>query len=166
MSEKTSLDEEIENLSHEDLCEITLSTIRRLVASDPLLSDLPGDVTPEEVTSQIAVVQGQSITVTLLRHQETPLQVVIPQQGTTVIDLKKAIQRSFNLKQHRLKSKTKISWKYIWRTYALQHDSQIMKRDTDLVSNYGVRNKSEIRFIKKLRKDNRFEGHLSEVLST
>lgn len=76
MSEVT-LEEEIQELSHEDLCEITQSSLRRLIASDPLLSDLPGDVTTEEVLSQIAVAQGQSITVTILRNLETPLSVVV-----------------------------------------------------------------------------------------
>lgn len=75
--ESFSLDQEIENLSHEDLCEITESALKRIVTTDPLLSDLPGDVTPEEVLSQIAVAQGQSITVTVLRHLETPLPVVV-----------------------------------------------------------------------------------------
>lgn len=153
ISNFTSLDEEIENLKHEDLCEITHSTLRRLLAADPLLSDLPGDVTTEEVNAQIAVLQGQSITVFILRNLESPLAVVIPHQGTTVQDLKRAIQRSFDLKQQRLRSKTKISWKYIWRTYHLQHDLQTMKDNNEFVINYGVKNKSEIRFVKRLRKD-------------
>lgn len=45
----SKLDEDIDNLSHEDLLEITQSSVKRLIASDPLLSDLPVDVTPEEV---------------------------------------------------------------------------------------------------------------------
>ncbi|XP_044261612.1 carbohydrate sulfotransferase 11-like isoform X3 [Tribolium madens] len=71
------LDQELDNLSHEDLCEITQSSLRRLIAADPLLQDLPGDVTTEEVVSQIAVAQGKSITVVVLRHFETPLSVVV-----------------------------------------------------------------------------------------
>lgn len=74
---KLSLDEEIENLSHEDLLEITQSTLRRLITADPLLSDLPADVTTEEVLAQIAVAQGQSITVVVTRYSETPLNVVV-----------------------------------------------------------------------------------------
>lgn len=81
MSENFSLNEEIENLSHEDLCEITQSALKRLITTDPLLADLPSDVTPEEVLSQIAVAQGQSITVTLIRHLETPLPVVVSYQS-------------------------------------------------------------------------------------
>nr|XP_008194856.1 PREDICTED: carbohydrate sulfotransferase 11 [Tribolium castaneum]XP_015836457.1 PREDICTED: carbohydrate sulfotransferase 11 [Tribolium castaneum] len=77
--EKQNLDleQELDNLSHEDLCEITQSSLRRLIAADPLLQDLPGDVTTEEVVSQIAVAQGKSITVVVLRHFETPLSVVV-----------------------------------------------------------------------------------------
>ncbi|GLV36669.1 uncharacterized protein CBL_02496 [Carabus blaptoides fortunei] len=155
MSEKTDLEKEIENLSHEDLCEITLSTLRRLLASDPLLSDLPADVTIEEVNSQIAVAQGQSITVQILRSSDTPLNVVIPQGCCTVRDLKKAIQRAFELKQQRSRSRSKISWIYIWKTYYLQHDSVVMRDDQELVSAYGVVNKAQIRFVKRLRKSDR-----------
>lgn len=72
-----SLEQELENLSYQDLCEITQSSLRRLIAADPLLHDLPGDVTTEEVLAQIAVAQGKSITVTVLRNFETPLHVVV-----------------------------------------------------------------------------------------
>lgn len=77
MTENFSLDQEIENLSHEDLCEITESVLKRLITTDPLLSDLPGDITVDEVLAQIAVAQGKSITVTLLRHLESPLPIVV-----------------------------------------------------------------------------------------
>lgn len=151
----SALDEAIDNLTHEDLLEITQSSIKRLIASDPILSDLPVDVTPEEVLAQIAVIQGQSITVTILRYSESPLSVVIPQQNTTVLDLKKAIRRSFSLKQQRQKSKTKISWKYVWKTYWLQNiaNGKVLKNDKELVNKYGVLNRSELRFVKRLSKN-------------
>ncbi|KAK9880668.1 hypothetical protein WA026_011905 [Henosepilachna vigintioctopunctata] len=144
------LEEELEKLSHEDLLEITQSSLKRLISADSLLQDLPLDVTTDEVLSQVAVVQGQSITVTILRHSESPLNVVIPQQGATVKDLKQAIQRCFSLKQQRSKIKTKISWKYVWKAYVLQHEGMLLKKNTDLVSKYGVTNRSELRFIKRL----------------
>ncbi|KAF7284042.1 hypothetical protein GWI33_022661 [Rhynchophorus ferrugineus] len=154
IQEKVNLDEAIDTLSHEDLCEITQSSIKRLIASDPLLSDLPVDVTPEEVLAQIAVIQGQNITVTIIRYSESPLNVVIPQQNTTVLDLKKAIKRSFILKQLRQKSKTKISWKYIWKTFWLQNtqNGKVLKNDKELVTIYGVANRTELRFVKRLSK--------------
>ncbi|KAJ8916634.1 hypothetical protein NQ315_000279 [Exocentrus adspersus] len=150
-----SLDEEIENLSHEDLLEITQSSLRRLITADALLNDLPADVTTEEVLAQIAVAQGQSITVIVTRYSESPLNVVIPQRGATVLDLKKAIRRTFTLKQQRQRNKTKISWKYVWRSYNLQNveNGRVMKNERREVAEYGIVNRSEIRFVKKLRKD-------------
>nr|CAI5818782.1 unnamed protein product [Callosobruchus analis] len=150
---KPTLDEEIEKLSHEDLLEITQSSFRRLITSDPLLADLPVDVTTEEVLAQIAVAHGQSITVTVTRYSESPLSVVIAQKGATVLDLKKAIKRAFTLKQQRQRISTNISWRYVWRTFYLQNteNGNILKDDKREVAEYGVVNKSEIRFVKKLR---------------
>lgn len=150
---KPTFEEEIDNLSHEDLLEITQSSLRRLITSDSLLKDLPVDVTLEEVLAQIAVAQGQSITVTILRYSESPLSVVIPQKGTTLLDLKKAIRRTFTLKQQRQRIKTKISWKYVWRTFYLQNveTGQVMRDNKKDVAEYGVVNKSNIRFVKRLR---------------
>lgn len=71
------LDREIEDLSHGDLVEITQSILKRLIAADSLLKDLPLDVTTDEVLSQIAVEQGQSITVTVLRGSDSPINVVV-----------------------------------------------------------------------------------------
>lgn len=71
----TNLDEQ--TLSHEDLMKISQSALKRILATDSLLSDLPGDVTIDEVMAQIAVAHGQSITVTLLRYTEKPLSVVV-----------------------------------------------------------------------------------------
>lgn len=73
----STLEEDIENLDHDDLCEVSRSALRRLIAADPLLSDLPGDVTNEEVNAQIAILQGQSITVFVLRNLEASLSVVV-----------------------------------------------------------------------------------------
>nr|XP_023026227.1 U11/U12 small nuclear ribonucleoprotein 25 kDa protein-like isoform X3 [Leptinotarsa decemlineata]XP_023026228.1 U11/U12 small nuclear ribonucleoprotein 25 kDa protein-like isoform X3 [Leptinotarsa decemlineata] len=152
---KPSLEEEIDKLSHEDILEISQSSLRRLITADPLLSDLPVDVTLEEVLAQIAVAQGQSITVIVTRYSESSLHVVIPHKGTTVLDLKKAITRTFTLKQQRQRIKTKISWKYVWGTFNLQNvqNGLVMRNDKKEVSEYGIANKSEIRFVKRLRKE-------------
>lgn len=54
-------------------------------------------------------------------------------------------------RMERKKQRVKISWKYIWRTYDLQHESQRLTRDTVLLSELGIRNKSAVTFVKKLR---------------
>jgi len=64
-------------LSHQDLVRLTKTTIANLIESDPLLTGLPLDVTTEELKSQIAVVQGQAITVFLNRGELPKLSVVV-----------------------------------------------------------------------------------------
>ncbi|XP_044729268.1 U11/U12 small nuclear ribonucleoprotein 25 kDa protein-like [Chrysoperla carnea] len=146
--------EELESLSHEDLCEITLGTLTRLLKADCLLSDLPAGVTSEEVNSQIAVAQGQSITLEILRNLEPSLHVVVPQGKSTVLDLKKAIKRTFELRQQRNRSRGKISWRYIWRTYRLNFNGVPLTKDHSLLSLYGIKNKSQLCFVKRLRNRN------------
>lgn len=70
------------------------------------------------------------------------------------MDLRKALQRCYILTQQRQRNRTKINWKYIWKTYYLQDvDSKIVLDDfRKPVTEYGIRNKSVCRFVKKLRK--------------
>lgn len=44
-----------------------------------------------------------------------------------------------------------ISWRYIWRTYFLEFDGSLLDDDTKLLSNYGIRNKSVLNFVKKAK---------------
>lgn len=47
------MNEIADTLSHDDLIEITNSSISALIKSDSLLSDLPSDVILEEIVSQV-----------------------------------------------------------------------------------------------------------------
>lgn len=64
-------------LSHQELVKLTKATIHDLVEREPLLSGLPPDVTIEELKSQIAVAQGQAITLFLNRGELPKLAVVV-----------------------------------------------------------------------------------------
>lgn len=64
-------------LSHQELVKLTKATVDSLVEHEPLLSGLPPDVTVEELKSQIAVAQGQAITVFLNRGELPRLAVVV-----------------------------------------------------------------------------------------
>ncbi|XP_023946481.2 U11/U12 small nuclear ribonucleoprotein 25 kDa protein isoform X2 [Bicyclus anynana] len=116
-----------ETLSHDDLLEITKSSLVNLLRSDSLLSDLPSDIILEEIISLVA-------------------------QNATVRELKKAIARHFEIHQQRTGNKVKISWKYIWRTYDLSFDSIILDDNSSFISNYGVTNKVTLNFKKKRKK--------------
>lgn len=64
-------------LDHEELVKLTKEAIDNIIESDPLLSGLPTDVTIEEIKAQIAVAQGQAITVYLNRGELPKLGIVV-----------------------------------------------------------------------------------------
>jgi len=68
---------EISSLSHQELVKLTKTTISNIISSDTLLSELPLDVTIEELKSGIAVAQGQAITLFLNRGELSKLAVVV-----------------------------------------------------------------------------------------
>lgn len=143
---------EPEVLSHQELLEITRKTLTVILKQDPLLSDLPSGVTLEEVQAQIALEHGQSMTVFVFRDDGEEMPVVVQQQGATVMDLKHAIRRYFTLKLTRYQqSSVKISWRYVWHTNWLVHEGCKLKDDNALLADIGIRNKSRVSFIKRLR---------------
>ncbi|XP_063231299.1 U11/U12 small nuclear ribonucleoprotein 25 kDa protein-like [Bacillus rossius redtenbacheri] len=141
---------EPEALSHEELLEVTGATLADLLGCDPLMSDLPRGVTPEEVGAQVALEQGQSMTVRVVRADGEELAVVVPQRGATVGDLKSAIRRHVTLTMARDRRPVTVSWRYVWRTYWLYHDVQKLKDDGALLAEFGIRNKSKVKFVKRL----------------
>ncbi|KAL4712975.1 hypothetical protein ACJJTC_012045 [Scirpophaga incertulas] len=143
-----------ETLTHDDLVEVTNSSISALITSDPILNDLPPDIILEEIQSQIAVEHGQSITVFISREDEPRLKVIVPQNGT-IRDLKKAIARHFEIQQKRTGNNVKISWKYIWRTYDLTYDGLVLDNENSPFDDYGVCNKVILQFKKKKTKKNK-----------
>jgi len=74
---KTEVKPEITRLSHQELMKLTKTTIDNLVEREPLFSGLPSDVTIEELKSQIAVAQGQAITLFLNRGELPKLAIVV-----------------------------------------------------------------------------------------
>ncbi|XP_014369033.2 U11/U12 small nuclear ribonucleoprotein 25 kDa protein [Papilio machaon] len=141
------------SVSHDELLEITESSLFKLLNYDSLLCDLPSDIIIEEILSQIAVEHGQSIRIFISREDEPALKVIVPQTAS-VGDLKKAIARHFEIHQKRIGSKVKISWKYIWKTYNLSFDGIILDNNANPIEDYGVTNKTTLTF-KKRRKKNK-----------
>uniref|UniRef100_A0A8C6CV32 U11/U12 small nuclear ribonucleoprotein 25 kDa protein n=2 Tax=Moschus TaxID=68410 RepID=A0A8C6CV32_MOSMO len=121
-----------------------------MVVQDPLLCDLPIQVTLEEVNSQIALEYGQAMTVRVCKMDGEVMPVVVV-QNATVLDLKKAIQRYVQLRQEREGGIQHISWSYVWRTYHLTSAGEKLTEDRKKLRDYGIRNRDEVCFIKKLR---------------
>lgn len=74
---KAEVKPETRRLSHQELVKLTKATVDYLVEHEPLLSGLPSDVTIEELKSQIAVAQGQAITLFLSRGELPKLAIVV-----------------------------------------------------------------------------------------
>uniref|UniRef100_A0A2K5PFS5 SNRNP25 ubiquitin-like domain-containing protein n=1 Tax=Cebus imitator TaxID=2715852 RepID=A0A2K5PFS5_CEBIM len=106
-----------------------------MVVQDPLLCDLPIQVCAECWDYRC----------------EPPGRPVIVLKSATVLDLKKAIQRYMQLKQEREGGIQHISWSYVWRTYHLTSAGEKLTEDRKKLRDYGIRNRDEVSFIKKLR---------------
>ncbi|XP_061556917.1 U11/U12 small nuclear ribonucleoprotein 25 kDa protein isoform X2 [Phycodurus eques] len=109
-------EEDVEALTHADILDIFEEGLARLV-QDPLLCDLPIQVTLEEINSQIALEYGQAMTVKVLKADGEIMPIVVVQDAS-VLDLKKAIRRFVVLKQQREGGVRHISWGESWKTTA------------------------------------------------
>ncbi|CAD7683308.1 unnamed protein product [Nyctereutes procyonoides] len=142
-------EDEEEALPHSEAVDVFQEGLA-MVVQDPLLCDLPIQVTLEEVNSQIALEYGQAMTVRVCKMDGEIMPVVVV-QNATVLDLKKAIQRYVQLRQEREGGIQHISWSYVWRTYYLTSAGEKLTEDRKKLRDYGIRNRDEVSFIKKLR---------------
>ncbi|KAJ7992480.1 hypothetical protein DPEC_G00279120 [Dallia pectoralis] len=143
-------EEDEEELPHSEFLDIFQEGLARLV-QDPLLCDLPIQVTLEEVNSQVALEYGQAMTVRVCKGDGEVMPIVVV-QNATVLDLKKAIQRFMELKQQREGGVKHVSWRYVWRTFHLVFQGQKLDIDNMKLKEYGIRNRDEVTFMKRLRK--------------
>ncbi|XP_069106608.1 U11/U12 small nuclear ribonucleoprotein 25 kDa protein-like [Argopecten irradians] len=139
-----------QTLSHVEAMSQVQSVMANLITEDPLLSDLPTQVTLEEVNSCIALEYGQAMVVNVRRADDEVMAVVVT-QNATLLDLKHAIKRYITLRQTRNGGKQHISWKYIWKRYWLYFNSQKLSDDRKTLKQYDIRNKDEVTFIKRLK---------------
>ncbi|KAL0992859.1 hypothetical protein UPYG_G00100240 [Umbra pygmaea] len=143
-------EEDEEALPHSEFLDIFEEGLARLV-QDPLLCDLPIQVTLEEVNSQVALEYGQAMTVRVCKADGEVMPIVVV-QNATLLDLKKAIQRFMELKQQREGGVKHVSWRYVWRTFHLVFQGQKLDDDRMKLKDYGIRNRDEVTFMKRLRK--------------
>ncbi|XP_056390931.1 U11/U12 small nuclear ribonucleoprotein 25 kDa protein [Hyla sarda] len=139
-----------EELPHAEVVDIFQEGLAMLV-QDPLLCDLPIQVTLEEINSQIALEFGQAMTVRVCKADGEVMPVVVV-QNATVMDLKRAIQRYIQLKHQREGGIQYISWRYVWKTYQLSFSGEKLDNDEKSLREYGIKNRDEVVFVKKLKK--------------
>lgn len=139
-----------EELTHHDAMAKAEQIISDLISTDPLLEDLPQEVTLEEVTSQLALEYGQAMSINVCRADGQVMRVVVVQDAT-VLDLKHAIKRYVKLKQKRQNGTEILSWRYVWRRYWLYFDGQKLMDDSKPLKEYGIRNKADVTFKHRLK---------------
>lgn len=140
----------LNSLSHKAVMDKFKDGLAELIVGDPLLSDLPSQVTADEVNAQLALHYGQAMTINVIRYDDTIMPIVVEQKAS-VVDLRNAIKSFMTLKLSREGERRKISWRCIWRTYWLVFDGQRLVKDHKLLREYGITNNAEIKFVKKLR---------------
>ncbi|XP_040212938.1 U11/U12 small nuclear ribonucleoprotein 25 kDa protein [Rana temporaria] len=139
-----------EELPHAEVVDVFQEGLAMMV-QDPLLCDLPIQVTLEEINSQIALEFGQAMTVNVCKADKDIMPIVVV-QNATVLDLKRAIQRYIQLKHQREGGIQHVSWKYVWRTYYLAFAGEKLDHDEKSLREYGIKNRDEVCFVKRLRK--------------
>ncbi|XP_065181208.1 U11/U12 small nuclear ribonucleoprotein 25 kDa protein-like [Sycon ciliatum] len=141
-------------ISHTDAMETFRLGVSRLIASDPALSYLPGDVVLEEARLQLALHQGKAVTVFLRKLDDSTVPIPV-MQGSRVIDLKRSIRLHLGSQLRRANRTMPVSWRHVWKSYHLAIGQTKLSDDNELLLNYGVGNRSEVSFIKKLRQESK-----------
>ncbi|KAF4520611.1 hypothetical protein B566_EDAN006022 [Ephemera danica] len=153
--------EEDETLSHSELMIVSSRMLNSLIQKDPLLCDLPSDITLHEVNAQVAVQTGSALTVEVARADGDLVRVVVDRSGAKVSDLRRALQRNVELREKRRTGRRRIiSWRYVWRAYCLQTpDGDKLQRrdDSKTLASLGIVNKSRLNFVKRMRDKQRLQ---------
>ena len=140
-------------ITHKEAIDKTKLVLETLL-SDPLLQDIPVDVTPKELKAKINLEKGKEFVVNLLRDSENGTETlpIIVNNKTTVSELKKDIQKVIGRKIIQEGGTACLSWKYFWKTYWLVFKNEKLKDDRKSLKDYGMKDQSEITFIKRLRR--------------
>lgn len=143
-----------ETLSHAELKKFFQEALSQLLKKDPILNDLHPQVTLEEVNALIELEHGRAMKVYVEKADGGFWCVVVPREAT-VHDLKKALKNHVALMLNRKGVKKKINWKYIWKAYWLCYEGEKLADDRKKLLELGVKNKSSLTFIKRLRERNK-----------
>lgn len=153
-AEKSVSEDSRSVLSHGEALAEFQRGIAEIISSDTALSYLPRDVTLDEVRLQLALHQGKAVTVFLRKLDGTSIPVPV-MQGSRVLDLKRSVRLHVGSQLRRSGKTMPISWKYTWRTYHLAVGQTKLEDDNAFLLDYGIMNRSEVTFIKKLRRENK-----------
>ncbi|XP_066917900.1 U11/U12 small nuclear ribonucleoprotein 25 kDa protein-like [Clytia hemisphaerica] len=142
------------SISHREMLDITQKQIEEIL-KDPLLSDIPNLVTPEELKAKIDLEKGNAFVIFLKRETEEGHQNIdiIVNDRTTILEMKKLIERKMTRIIEIEDGPKCLSWKYFWKTFWLVHNNEKLKDDKKTLKDYNIKNNSELIFLKRLRRE-------------
>lgn len=128
--------------------EQTLKDQIKALLEDEILSDLVDPLpTEEDIDALIAVEQGHAYQITINRDPLPSIHIIV-RQSSTVLDIKKLVRKGVEKMERKEKSvkHRSISWKYIWKSHCLMFGSSRLLKDTDVVSQLGIKQNSVLKF--------------------
>ncbi|KAI9584181.1 uncharacterized protein LOC119635516 [Glossina fuscipes] len=87
-----SKNEDFEWQELQALISATESELKTILENEPVLADIPYDISPEELEGEIALAKGSGMTIYIQRDGLSTLTVVLPQKKPTIANLKRAIE--------------------------------------------------------------------------
>uniref|UniRef100_A0A1A9WL25 SNRNP25 ubiquitin-like domain-containing protein n=1 Tax=Glossina brevipalpis TaxID=37001 RepID=A0A1A9WL25_9MUSC len=89
---KRKLKKDFERQELEALISATETELKSILENESLLTDIPYDVSPEELEGEIALAKGSGTTIYIQRDGLSTLTIVLPQKKPTIANLKRAIE--------------------------------------------------------------------------
>ncbi|KAI9488395.1 hypothetical protein BDB00DRAFT_848254 [Zychaea mexicana] len=139
------LQEKQEEQEQEALLEQELKERLDVLLKDELLADVPSSPTIEQVDTLTAIEEGRAYRITVDRGPLEPLSIVV-NQASSVNDIKRLIRNAIDRDRTATTTKTKISWKYIWRSHCLMFNGQRLLDNNAVVSQLGISQGSVLKF--------------------
>ncbi|EPS62947.1 hypothetical protein M569_11842, partial [Genlisea aurea] len=121
------------------------STLSDLLA-DPILADVPKKPSFWDVETLINLELGSAMRISVLKMDATSLEMVV-MNSATVKNLKLAIKKKVNDTEESKMGHRHISWKHVWANFCLSYHNEKLLNDNSLLSDYGIRNNSEVQFV-------------------
>ncbi|XP_018789582.1 PREDICTED: uncharacterized protein LOC108969372 [Bactrocera latifrons] len=90
-----------ERRDHERLVRATELKLQQILESDNILSDIPCDITPEELQGEIAIANGCATTIYIERDGLSTLTIILAQPHPTIANLKRAIESTARVQHKR-----------------------------------------------------------------
>ncbi|XP_057309971.1 U11/U12 small nuclear ribonucleoprotein 25 kDa protein-like isoform X2 [Hydractinia symbiolongicarpus] len=148
-----TFESDFKSLSHKEALTVSRNLLEELL-KDPLLQDIPKDTTASELQAKLDLEKGRAFIVNLRRSSEEGFEhiPIIVKQKTTVAELRLNIQRTLGRKIQEENGLTCLSWQHFWKTYWLVHNNEKLSDDRKSLKDYGIKDKSEITFLKRLRR--------------